>query len=140
MLGVIGRALGATGDKSSPKRILNPIEPSSDAVDPGLYGFSVDLTDRFYQFKREKMACYFGLGFVCRAEEAFDLVGTACDRVYDDDAGSYAHVEPDEVVECCFLGMAMGWSWALFFCHEAISDAMRTALRDAHLPPILVGD
>eukprot|EP00959_Pyramimonas_sp_CCMP1952_P113229 2366772-Pyramimonas_sp.AAC.1 len=34
----------------------------------------------------------------------------------------------------------MGWSWALYFCNEAISECMREALRETGLPDVLVGD
>ena len=36
--------------------------------------------------------------------------------------------------------MAMGWSWALFFCNETLSDVMRETLETHGLPTTLVGD
>ena len=33
----------------------------------------------------------------------------------------------------------MGWSWALFFCHDAMSDAMSGASRELGLGAALVG-
>eukprot|EP00959_Pyramimonas_sp_CCMP1952_P448216 9385520-Pyramimonas_sp.AAC.1 len=34
----------------------------------------------------------------------------------------------------------MGWSWALYFCHSAVSLACRRAQEALGLPPVLVGD
>ena len=36
--------------------------------------------------------------------------------------------------------MPTGWSWALFCCHDAISNAMKTALKQCSLPAVLVGN
>lgn len=40
-----------------------------EAGDLPCTGWSADLTDGFYQFRCERMACWFGLDFVMRAAE-----------------------------------------------------------------------
>eukprot|EP00973_Karenia_brevis_P009435 1273511-Karenia_brevis.AAC.1 len=37
-------------------------------------------------------------------------------------------VAPTDMVWACFGGLSMGWSWALYFCHEALSSACRQSL------------
>ena len=109
-------------------------------ADAELCGFSVDLADCFYQFKTERMASYFGLDFTASVSEIESLFDVALTEAHDEIEGGRSEVRPDETLEACFLGMAMGWSWALFFCNETISDVMRAALT-AHGPPTtLVGD
>ena len=61
-------------------------------------------------------------------------------QAYNDDLEQFEVAAEGEQFEACFLGMAMGWSWALFFCHDSISDAMRHALRACGLPDVLVAD
>ena len=108
--------------------------------DVELCGFSVDLTDGFYQFKCEAMASYFGLSFTSTVGEINSKFGFGVTEVCDERVGGFSEVGSDEVLEACFLGMAMGWSWALYFCNETISDAMRQALASHGLPTTLVGD
>ncbi|CAK0843206.1 unnamed protein product, partial [Prorocentrum cordatum] len=116
------------------------VTPAAGGGDTELCGFSVDLTDGFYQFKCETMASYFGLGFVSTAAEIATDFGTTLTEVYDERAGGPSQVDAHERLEACFLGMAMGWSWALYFCNETISDVMRQALEHHLLPTTLVGD
>ncbi|CAK0891661.1 unnamed protein product [Prorocentrum cordatum] len=97
------------------------------AGDDELVGFSIDLTDGFYQFKCEALASMLGLGYTGTASSIADEFGIALDAVFDDDLQAVDPVDPSEVLEACFLGMAMGWSWALYFCNEAISECMREA-------------
>ena len=125
----------------------NPANTNGDQVleedltdDGKFYGYSVDLTDGFYQFKSEKMAAYFGLGVRRRASELEQMFGCEIREVFCSERGGQVAVGPNDSLECCFLGMAMGWSWALFFCHDAVSEAMKTALLRSGLPPVLVGD
>eukprot|EP00959_Pyramimonas_sp_CCMP1952_P004781 100376-Pyramimonas_sp.AAC.1 len=66
------------------------------------------------------MASYFGLGFVSTAAEIATDFGTTLTEVYDERAGGPSQVDAHERLEACFLGMAMGWSWALYFCNETI--------------------
>ena len=108
--------------------------------DDELVGFSIDLADGFYQFKCQALASLFGLGYSCAASDIAADFGDAIDGVFDDDLQAVIAVDPSEVLEACFLGMAMGWSWALYFCNETISECMREALREVGLPDVLVGD
>ncbi|CAK0846500.1 unnamed protein product, partial [Prorocentrum cordatum] len=95
--------------------------------DDELVGFSIDLTDVFYQFKCQALASMFGLGYTGTASSIADEFGIALDDVFDDDLQAVDPAHPSEVLEACFPGMAMGWSWALCFCNEAISECMREA-------------
>ena len=48
--------------------------------------------------------------------------------VYDDDMQQWVDVETDTWLWPCFQGLPMGWSWALFLCHSALTDGMLMAL------------
>ena len=87
----------------------------------------------------KKMASFFGLDFRASVREINDLIGEPLGNIYDEIDGP-SPVGDDETLEACFLGMAMGWNWALYFCNEALSDAMRAVLRCVGLPDILLGD
>lgn len=108
--------------------------------DAPLVGFSVDLTDGYYQFRSRVMDLYFGLDLRLTAKDAGELVGAPLRVVFDDASGTDVPVDPASQVEACFLGMAMGWSWSLFFCQSAVADAMRAALKACGLPAVLAGD
>ena len=95
-----------------------------------LAGSSVDLTDGFYQFRATRFAAYLGLDFRCSALGVVNITGTLLTSAWDDDLGAGRALDPHDVVEACFQGMAMGWSWALFFCHEAVSHCMSQGLQD----------
>mgnify|MGYP003319328821 CR=1 FL=1 len=53
--------------------------------------------------------------------------GVALDEVFDDDLQAADPVHPTEILEACFLGMAMGWSWALHLCQDALVTAIAAA-------------
>jgi hypothetical protein len=109
--------------------------------DDDLYGYSVDLTDGFYQFRCAAMASMFGLGLTVTWGEAKALFEELRgDTLYDDETEQDEPIDDSEMVEACFLGMSMGWSWSLYFCNECISSCMRAALTKHGLPPVLVGD
>ena len=82
-----------------------------------LFAASVDLKDGFHQFLNVHLASWF----------VFDLAGvTAGDLgvsvVYDAQARSFVPAATDEVVWPAYGGMAMGWSWALWICHETLAS------------------
>lgn len=105
-----------------------------------IFGYSVDLTDGFYQFKSERMATFFGLGLRVSVAEAERISGRRLPSLFCDRSGSFESTKPDDLAEAAFLGLAMGWSWALFYCHEAVSECMRQTLLEFRLPATLVGD
>ena len=92
---------------------------------PQVWGASVDLQDGFHQFLNPALAEWF----------VFDLAGVrAADlnltSVYDCSTGASTPVEPDEVIWAAYAGMAMGWSWALWICHETLAGVVRPTLQD----------
>ena len=84
-------------------------------------GASVDLLDGFYQFKNIDLASWFCLG------ESFSALEAGVTQVYDEELREWQDVAPDCQLWACFGGLAMGWSWALYFCHEALSECGRRA-------------
>ena len=92
-----------------------------DGVESDVCGCGADLTDGFYQFVFDAVAPWF----------CFDVRGTAgsfgTKRVLRRDRRGYEEVAEDTVVFPCFRGLPMGWSWALFFCHSALTDLMLEA-------------
>lgn len=98
---------------------------NSEAVSSQAYGFSVGLCDGFYQFAVAKVAAWFSMDFSVTYGEICDFFGHTFE-VYDDDLQE--------------LVMAMGWSWALFFCHAFLSDVMLRAQDQQGVPRGLVAD
>eukprot|EP00972_Heterocapsa_arctica_P108083 15918093-Heterocapsa_arctica.AAC.1 len=83
--------------------VPDPIEPN---------GSSADLTDGFYQFKSEAMASWFAIDLAMRQDRIAAIIGGPLLEVYDDDTKAATLVGDGESFFPCFLGMAMGWSWA----------------------------
>ena len=92
-----------------------------ERTDP--HAASIDLADGYYQFLVPEVASWFGLGLRRTAGE----IGVT--QVFDEDVGAYVAVEPSDWLWACFAGLPMGWSWGLYFCHEALSQCCRRALR-----------
>jgi len=96
---------------------------------PSLWCGSGDLCDGFYQFKNEDFGVDFGLDF---AEEA----GTfGCEQVYSD--GEWQAVSADTVVYPAFVGLAAGWSWAMWAMHCTVSHIVSRTSPDPSRPDLL---
>eukprot|EP00959_Pyramimonas_sp_CCMP1952_P094654 1979996-Pyramimonas_sp.AAC.1 len=80
------------------------------------------------------MASWFALGYHVSASE----VGVT--EELDEQTGELVPVAATAQVEACFRGMPMGWSWALYFCHDALSECGRRAQLSLGLPADVVGD
>lgn len=83
-------------------------------VGSGLWAGSVDLKDGFHQFLNYKLAEWF----------LFDIEGVrAGDLNLTEVVGEGGRIEavgPEEFIWPAYGGMAMGWSWALWVCHETV--------------------
>ncbi|CAK0843092.1 unnamed protein product [Prorocentrum cordatum] len=117
---------------------------SSDEA--ALYAATVDLKDGFHQFKIPHLSERF----------VFDMPGVhamdfGVQQVYDGDVGSFVSVAPEDYVWPAYGGLAMGWSWALWICHETLAHVMKTSagpsdatvldkVPAARLRPGMVGD
>jgi len=101
-----------------------PLGPAGgpEAEPPELFGSSVDLVDSFYQFVDDDLCTWFG----CPWPEKASTWGV--DTVFDEDAGAEVPADPGEELFFCFRGMPMGWSWALYYCQEAMAAAVRRAV------------
>ena len=104
------------------------MDVSHAAIGAGMKGLqmcdaSVDFQDGFYQFRYLLMCAWFGIDCEMTAAEA------GVERVVVTSSGraEWAPVDPQEWVYPCFCGMAMGWSWALFLCHLALTDGLLEA-------------
>ncbi|CAK0825073.1 unnamed protein product, partial [Prorocentrum cordatum] len=82
---------------------------------------SVDLMDGFYQFADPS----WGSSMCFDVEVTADEIGL--DSIFDEKLGRRVAVAPDEVIWPCFAALPMGWSWALWICHEVLVDAMDAA-------------
>ncbi len=105
----------------------------------GIFGSSVDLCDGFYQFLAPWVASWFGLDVCMTAAEIMVEFEMPYVPVFDELTHEWDRLTGDDLVEGCFGGLAMGWSWALYFAHDALSDAFRAALRSLRWPTTLVG-
>ena len=106
-----------------------------------------DVGDCFYNFIIKEACSWFSTGDVVNTEEMKQL-GIYQDVIYDDELGRDTLVIPGESLFICFGGMPMGWSWALYFAQEIISEQCRIAcgagsdelIKDKSVaPPILPG-
>ena len=95
---------------------------------------AIDLADGYYQFSVPEVASWFSLGVRRRAVDA------GVSRTYCDDAKIETEVDPEEWLWACFGGLPMGWSWGLYFCHEALSECCRRAMRTVQPTGELLGD
>ena len=111
-----------------------PLDPDSPC------GCSIDLCDGFYQFLAPEVASFFGLGETLTAREWCTALGIDSVPVFDDDSGVWEYLCDDTKLEGVFTGLAMGWSWALYFCHDALSHAINVAMRSLKLAPQQVGN
>lgn len=56
--------------------------------------------------------------------------------VYDELTGQERTADPDEFVWAAFQGMPMGWTWALWVCHETLTDVMEVAAQPSDTVPL----
>jgi hypothetical protein len=85
---------------------------------------SVDLRDGFYQFKNVALASWFTINLPGLTAREMGV-----DTIYDEETGCERRADPDEFVWAAFQGMPMGWTWALWVCHETLCDVMEVAAR-----------
>ena len=116
--------------------------PEHISADDQFYSGSVDLRDGFYQFMNKDLASWFTINLP--GPTAAEMGVTT---LYDETTGMDRDADPDEFVWACFQGMPMGWTWALWVCHETVSDVMEVAARprdtvllDRHVAASLHGD
>eukprot|EP00972_Heterocapsa_arctica_P017877 2642284-Heterocapsa_arctica.AAC.1 len=86
------------------------------------------------------MASWFAIDLAMGQDRIAAIIGGQLLEVYDDDEKTATPVGDGESFFPCFLGMAMGWSWALFFCHDSIAAASRRAQLRVTGSSVLVGD
>ena len=110
-----------------------------DTEPTNVRGFSVDLCDGFYQFTNETMASWFGFGITMTAAEICSVFGVVDVAVLDEATGRLERLSDSTPLEACFGGLAMGWSWALYFCHNALCLRMTAAMRRLAWPAAMVG-
>ncbi|CAK0909779.1 unnamed protein product [Prorocentrum cordatum] len=79
---------------------------------------SVDLMDGFYQFADPSWGSWMCFDVEVTADEL------GIDSIYDEKLGRRVAVSGDDVIWPCFAALPMGWSWALWICHEVLVDAM----------------
>ena len=83
---------------------------------------SSDVKDAFYQFDIVQLGSWFGIDEELRAGD-FDV-----SQAWDDELQSYVQLQPDDPFYVGVDAMPMGWSWALFFCNEAVTECAAESL------------
>ena len=86
------------------------------------------------------MASWFATDYVLKTDEISDFIGRPLNKVYNDDTQTETEAGVTESFHACFLGMPMGWAWAFFFRHNAISVGIRAAQARLGMPTVLVSD
>ena len=71
----------------------------------GVFVYSIDFADGFYQFKCEALASFSCLGFQATVAEMDTMLAAAIDTVYDDQKAGQVPIPKREVLECCFLAI-----------------------------------
>ncbi len=61
-------------------------------------------------------------------------------RLRCQEASADVLVEGGELLWECFAGLPTGWSWGLYFRHEALSECCRRAMRAVQVKPHLLAD
>jgi hypothetical protein len=83
---------------------------------------TADVDDSFYQFATPQLASWFAI------RELADPTEFGVHRIWDSRLGKLRDVVEGER---CYLGFSclpMGWSWARYFCHTAVSHLARYRL------------
>ncbi|CAK0834288.1 unnamed protein product, partial [Prorocentrum cordatum] len=104
---------------------------SASSDDAALHAATVDLKDGFHQFKSPHLSEWFALDVP--GVRAMDL---GAQQVYGGDAGSCVEAAPDDYAWPACSGPSMGWSWALWICHESLAHATRSSA-DPHDAAVL---
>ena len=94
----------------------------------------IDLVDAFFQFSAEEVASWFCL------DEVFSASELGVEEIFNEDTRCMEPVDPDTPLWACLSALCAGWSHALYFCHDALSEASLEACRRIGLPPRLIGD
>ena len=121
-------ALAGPGALSSMDLSDAALADAEDVVDfdpenVDIHGAGVDLCDGFYQNSLDSLADWFGIDYPEPAE------AYGAQEVFDPLLGRHVAVEPTTLVFPVFRGLAMGWSWALYFCHLMVAAAQGSPSR-----------
>ena len=80
---------------------------------------AADVDDSFYQFATPQLASWFAI------RQLVDPAEYGVTKTWDSTAGRLRDVRDGERVYLGFSCLPMGWSWALHFCHSAVSHLAR---------------
>lgn len=106
----------------------------SGEQDPHAAAAAADLKDGFFQVQNRRLASYVGVEF----GEPASVWGVS--EVYDEHSESMVAVHPDDTLYFVLEALPMGWTWALFFCQDALEDAIINGLEcDSATGPGLQG-
>ena len=96
---------------------------TSGLQEDGAYGWAreTDVNDCFYRFGVPELAHYFAIDHPLSAAE-WSRLGIESKVVFDHDVKYDCRTDEHELLWPCFQAVPMGWSWALFFCHEAVLE------------------
>ena len=83
---------------------------------------SSDVKDAFYQFDIVPLGSWFGIDEELRAGD-FDV-----SQAWDDALQAYVPLGEDDPFYIGVDAMPMGWTWALFFCNEAVTECAAESL------------
>ena len=83
---------------------------------------SSDVKDAFYQFDIVQLGSWFGIDEELRAGD-FEV-----SQAWDDELQAYVPLGEDDLFYIGVDAMPMGWTWALFFCNEAVTECAAESL------------
>ena len=80
---------------------------------------AADVDNSFYQFHTPQLASWFAV------PEVVDYADLGITEIWSESLGRLRPVQPGERGHVGFSRLPMGWSWALHFCHTAVSHIAR---------------
>ena len=92
------------------------------------------LQDSFYKFLCPTLSCWFAF------DEPFTCSDADVSKVFCEDTCEYAFMAASDYIYACFAGLPMGWSWALFFCQQAVVECTRNAFASLGWMPAFAAD
>lgn len=111
-------ALGSAAAVSEIDWSPGALGSDEDADAPQLYAGGLDLVDGFFQFSVPHLGSWFALNYAERAA----VYG--CSSVFNEATMVDDPIARDSYVYPVMQVLNMGWSWALFFCHSMLTQAM----------------
>ena len=111
---------GISSDEADPVDLLQDmLGGTGEVAEFDIRTSAADVDDSFYQFATPQLASWFAI------RQLVDLLEYGITQVWCETRNRLRDVRPGERCYLVFSCLPMGWSWALHFCHTAVSHLAR---------------